>query len=102
MRLDTQSSETLVVKEGIVLDADGNELALPQDARFNKQGQYKSASNTRVYTWSAGNWFSGLLLLPLVVIVLTVGITLFASLIAFVFVSWVIYRALKALFSPYS
>lgn len=103
---ETPLETPLEVKEGVILDAAGNELT--QTPRY--QNQYTEFKYTRaghqqaqgrVYIWKGGNWLGTLLLIPLVVLLLTVGVTLFAGFIAVGVASWVIYKVLRALFSGY-
>src|ERR1700737_1656159 len=85
-----ENGKPLEVKEGVVLDQNGNELTHEPRAHGRHQA-YRDTFNTRVgFVFKTTNPLAPLILAPILVLMVGVGITLFTGVAAAAFVAWIV------------
>jgi hypothetical protein len=85
-----ENGKPLEIKEGVVIDQNGNELTDEPRARGHHQA-YRDPFGQRAFVIKSRNPLAPLLLAPLLVIFVGVGLTLFTGVALAAFVAWMIY-----------
>lgn len=103
--LHDENGKPLEVKEGVVIDQNGNELTeeppVHYNARDNTRGRHQAYrdpfTGQRVFVMKSTNPLAPLLLAPLLIVLLGVGITLFTGVAVAAFAAWLVYMLFRAL-----
>jgi hypothetical protein len=100
--LRDENGKPLEVKEGVVLDQDGNQLTDEPPRSFRNQGGRHHAyrdpfTGQRAFVFKTTNPLAPLLLAPLIVIALGVGLTLFTGVAVAAFVAWIVFMMFRTL-----
>ncbi len=97
MNLRDENGKPLEVKEGVVIDQNGNELTEEPRARRRHQAFQDPFTGQRAFVIKSRNPLAPLLLAPLLIVLLGVGITLFTGVAVAAFVAWILYLAFRAI-----
>lgn len=90
-RIQADDGTFLDLKEGVVIDRDGNELA------SSYTGRTEDRARSTVFVWRAHPVLAPLLIAPLLVVMVTVGLTLFAGVAVAAFVGWILFALFQSL-----
>jgi hypothetical protein len=93
--LHDENGKPLEVKEGVVIDQNGNELTEEPRAR-HRAYRDPFTGGQRVFVMKSTNPLAPLLLAPLLVLLIGVGITLFTGVAFAALIAWMLYLLVRA------
>ncbi|MFL5814312.1 MAG: hypothetical protein ACJ763_12095 [Bdellovibrionia bacterium] len=99
--LRDENGKPLEVKEGVVIDQNGNELTEEPRAHDSTRGRHQAfrdpfTGGQRVFVMKSTNPLAPLFLAPLLVLLIAVGITLFTGVAFAALVAWMLYLLVRA------
>lgn len=97
MDLRDENGKPLEIKEGVVIDQNGNELTEEPRARRRHQTFQDPFTSQRAFVIKSTNPLAPLLLAPLLIVFVGVGLTLFTGVAVAAFVAWIVYLMFRAL-----
>jgi hypothetical protein len=92
-----ENGKPLEVKEGVVIDQNGNELTEEPHPRGRHRAYRDPFTGQRVFVMKSTNPLAPLLLVPLLIVLLGVGITLFTGVAVAAFAAWLVYMMFRTL-----
>lgn len=95
-RLITENGTELEVKEGVVLDAEGNPLHAP--FAHATSGAHGGGQGPKIHSVQFGGTWAPLLFFPAVALVMTFGLTLLAGFAILFIAGWILLSAKRILF----
>jgi hypothetical protein len=101
MSLLDENGKPLEVKEGVVIDQDGNELT-EEPQVHHTQGRHQTfrdpfTGQQRVFVMKSTNPLAPLIIVPLLIVLIGVGITLFTGVAVVAFAAWIFYLFFRTL-----
>jgi hypothetical protein len=87
MPLNADDGNHLEVKEGIVLDRDGNPLTPPP----HRHWRAASGPQGHVFVWRGSGWLSPLIMLPVLGLIATLVLTLMGGFVAVAVLVWILF-----------
>lgn len=91
------NGKPLEIKEGIVIDQNGNQLTDEPQVRGRHQTFRGPFTGQRTFVMKTTNPLAPLLLAPLLILLIGVGITLFTGVAVAAFAAWLVYMMFSML-----
>lgn len=85
----------LEIKEGIVIDQNGNQLTEEPQPRGRHQTFHGPFTGQRTFVMKTTNPLAPLLLAPILILLIGVGITLFTGVAVAAFAAWLVYMMFR-------
>jgi hypothetical protein len=92
-----ENGKPLEIKEGIVIDQNGNPLTEEPRARTRHQAFRDPFTGQRAFVFKTSNPLAPLLLAPLLIVLVGVGLTLFTGVAVVAFAAWMIFLFFRTL-----